>query len=264
MASVIAYGASSELKGQSRLADLESVMTSYEFEFVASTFKGKKPDAGVSSFSESDFYDAVGTCNEISDDIDEGIHPGSPLLKFGGDAEKRKWVLYACAHALLISGQKATRNRISALALSMQDTLTSNGISLTYRPQKSWEGRTAYSTHFGTVVMMAATLLREGKQGFSDAYSFASSSMGKKPPRAFLDYAITSIYASSVLEKGYEWGAEAAAYIYEETRNTSNHNKLGWELFFAFGPLPSSTPAPDEVADAFSSARSNLNFWGQQ
>jgi hypothetical protein len=238
---------------------LEQVITPHEFEFIASAFASANSAIGVSQVDQGDFYNAVGVAKEISEEVESGS--GSPSLHFGMDPEKRMWVLSACAYALLLNGQKATKARISALASKVHDASEENGISLVYRPVARRGKGTAYSTHFGSVAMMASLLLREGTQGFSDAYSYVSAS-GEQPP-AFLDYALTSMYAASIYDKGYEWGADAAFSLFEATRETPEHATFGWELLFAFGSLKSSAPSKKEVEGAFAAGRKQAALWAE-
>jgi hypothetical protein len=264
MASAIYYLQKQDIQHQRRAKELEKIMTPYEFEFIASTFRGDNKGAGVSGVPDSKLYDSIDRVNEISEEVDGGKHAGSIALKLGGDVEKRKWLLSACALALLMNGQEATKGKISKLALSVEKMAATQGISFTYRPVKEREGRPTYSTHFGSVVMMAATLLREGEQGFIDSYSYLSDTQGQKSPKSFTDYALTSIYAASVYGKPYEWAADVSHSLYEGTRNTPHHSKLGWHLLFALGSLESEFPSSDEIDDAFAEANGRVNSWGQE
>ncbi|MBN2122288.1 hypothetical protein JW721_04515 [Candidatus Micrarchaeota archaeon] len=238
---------------------LEQVITPYEFEFISSAFASANARIKVSEVGQEDFYNAVGIAKEISDEVDAGA--GSPSLQFGMDSQKRLWVLSACAYALLLNGQKATKARISSLASKVHDATQENGISLVYRPVAQREKGGSYSTHFGSVAMMASMLLRDGVQGFSDAYSYVSAA-GEQPPE-FLDYAITSMYAASIYDKGYEWGSEAASSVFDATRETPEHATLGWELLFALGALNSPTPSKREVEGAFAASRRQAALWGE-
>ncbi len=238
---------------------LEQVITPYEFEFISSSFASANPAIGVSKVEQEDFYNAVGLAKEISDEVESGA--GSPSLQFGMDTEKRLWVLSACAFALLLNGQKATKAGISALASKVHDATQENGISLVYRPVAQRQKGGSYSTHFGSVAMMASLLLREGTQGFLDAYSYVSAA-GEQPPE-FLDYALTSMYAARVYSKGDEWGAEAALSVFDATRQTPEHATLGWELLFALGSLKSPTPTKREVEGAFAAGRRQVALWGE-
>lgn len=252
------YLEKSSVEEQLNAKALEEVITPYEFEFISSAFACANPSIGTSQVEQGEFYEAVGIAKEISDEVEAGA--GSPSLQFGMDPEKRLWVLSACAYALLLNGQKATRAKISALASKVQASAEENGINLVYRPVGKRKGA-AYSTHFGSVALMASLILREGKQGFSDSYSFVSA-YGGQPPE-FLDYALTSMYAASVYPKGYEWGAEAALSVFEATRETPGHATLGWELLFAFGSLKSPAPSGKELEGAFATARRKRLLWAE-
>lgn len=301
--SLVAYHIWASTEEENNAKEFGRLLTLSELNFIEPLLSGPNEEAMLSQVEPGKLYAAMGLVREISDEIEEASHGerltmqsegekpsglfflDASLLKFGRDAKKRKWLLSACALALLMEGKEATKGEISRLAAEVQNAAARNRINLAYRPLRQKKGA-AYSTHFGTVVFMASALLRVRPDEFGHAYSSFSKMQGKKKPQGILqDYAITSIYAATAYGKGEgvsipllrlsptaaiadyrrdaEWHTRAALSLFEGTRETPHYNKFGWQLLFALGSLGKTGPSRKEIDDAFANANGKVLLWGK-
>ncbi|MBD3397779.1 hypothetical protein GF412_01470 [Candidatus Micrarchaeota archaeon] len=248
---VIAYSELQRIEDEKLSEEIAQLLTKKEQQFVTSLLSFPQEDFGVPQLESREIASAMSLIDQISDEVDDGVHPLAVQLGLGGDIEKRKRFLFSCSLALMMEGREVTDKSLSSLASDMDSLLAETGIRLRVHSPVS------------TFSFMGSILLREGPDRFAKAYASMSRNVSADERYAYLDYIASSYYCALNFGRSTDWASDISyaafsAFIEKDMEG----NISGWTLARAFQKLDGTDYSPEQIIDIATRARIEIATGG--